>query len=326
MKIVYLGSDVAISVLDALNKSEHEIVAVVCNVDKPNARGNKIVESKTKRYAIENNLKVLQYKKIRTEGYEDIKALQPDLIISAAFGQIISQEIIDISKVATLNVHPSLLPKYRGPSPIISSILNGDVVTGVSIMQMALEVDAGPVYKQQKVEIFPNETAGQLTERLFVLGAKLLLQTISEIENKTYNLINQKSADATFCKMIKEEDCKLNFSLKCDQLNNIIRAFNPTPVAFFTYKDNNFKVFESEVVKENSLKYKQICENICKFDFKNGEIVFAKPKPFGLVIKCEDGFILPKIIQAPNCKIVDIKSYLNGKTFEVGEILWKNVC
>ncbi len=325
MKIVYLGSDVAMPVLEKLFKSKHEILAVVCNVDKVNARGNKIIPSKTKEFALEKNLKILQYKKIRVEGYEDIKALEPDLIISAAFGQIISQEIIDISKVATLNVHPSLLPKYRGPSPIVSAIASGDETTGVSIMKMALEVDAGPVYLQKEVKIEENEKAGELTERLFKLGADMLIETIDSLEKGTAVFEEQKSENATFCKMVKEENAVLDFNLSCEELNNKVRAYNPTPVCYFVYKNEKYKVFESEFALSESEKYNQICEFLGKSTFSCGEIVFAKAKPFGLVIKALNGFFMPKVIQAPNGKVLDIKSFLNGKSFEIGEIIWKRV-
>ena len=325
MKIVYLGSDVALPVLKKLYETRHEILAVVCGIDKVNARGNKIIPSKTKEFALSKNLKVLQYKKIRVEGYEDLKALEPDLIISAAFGQIISQEIIDISKVATLNVHPSLLPKYRGPSPIISAIASGDKITGVSIMKMALEVDAGPVCMQREVEIKENENAGQLTERLFNLGADMLLETIENIENGKAVFEEQNSEQATLCKMVKAEDAALDFNLTCKELSNKVRAYNPTPVCSFVYNCEQYKVFECDFALLESEKYSQICEYIGKNTFKNGEIVFAKSKPFGLVIKTSDGFFLPKVIQAPNGKVMDIKSFLNGKSFTNGEIVWKKV-
>ncbi len=333
MKIVYLGSDVAMPVLEKLFKSKHEILAVVCNVDKVNARGNKIIPSKTKEFALEKNLKILQYRKIRVEGYEDIKALEPDLIISAAFGQIISQEIIDISKVATLNVHPSLLPKYRGPSPIVSAIASGDETTGVSIMKMALEVDAGPIYLQKEVKIEENEKAGELTERLFKLGADMLIETIDSLEKGTAVFEEQKSENATFCKMVKEENAEgISTTFSYDKagrlvkkINNKVRAYNPTPVCYFVYKNEKYKVFESEFALSESEKYNQICEFLGKSTFSCGEIVFAKAKPFGLVIKALNGFFMPKVIQAPNGKVLDIKSFLNGKSFEIGEIIWKRV-
>lgn len=323
MKIVFLGSDVALPVLKELVSSKHEILAVVCKPDKPNARGNKIEICEIKKFALQNNLKVLQYVKFSTEGYEDIKHLNPDIIVCAAFGQLISQKMIDLSKYPTLNVHPSLLPKYRGPSPIISSILNGDKESGVAIMQMVLEMDAGPVYVIEKVNILENETGGQLTERLFNIGAKILLEVMDKVENNTAKCVEQNKSEVTFCKMINKEDAKLDFNLGAEELKNKVRAFNPTPVAYFEYLGEKYKVFESEIVLENSNEYINICNSVNKNSFKNGEIVYSKAKPFGLVIKAENGFFMPKQIQAPNGKVMDIKSYLNGKSFNIGEIIWK---
>lgn len=320
MKIVFLGSDIAISVLKELCNSKHEVLAVVCQPDKPNVRNNKIEISELKKFAISKNIPVLQYNKIRIEGVQDLKNLKPDFLVSAAFGQILSQEILDIPKFETLNIHPSLLPKYRGASPVISAILNGDVETGVAIMKMEYEVDAGPTYIIEKTQI-KNENAGELTQRLFEIGAKLLLNVIDQIGNKTAVLTEQNSENATFCSLIKKENAKLDFNLSCNNLYNMTRAYNPTPIAYFEYFEEKFKVFESKFVLNNSDEYNRICAFVNKDKFKNGEIVFSSIKPFGLVIKCNDGFFMPTIIQAPNGKKMDIKSYLNGKNFKTGEIL-----
>lgn len=321
MKIVFLGSDTAISVLKSLVNSKHQVLAVVCQPDKPNGRNNKIEMCETKKFALSQNIPVLQYNKIRKEGVEDLKNLNPDFLISASYGQIISQEIIDIPKFATLNIHPSLLPKYRGASPIISALLNGDKETGVAIMQMALEVDAGGTFVIENVKISSKETAGELTERLFNIGAELLLSTIDKIVDGQAELTPQDDSKATFCSMIKKEDAKLNFDFCCEKLFNMTRAYNPSPVAFFEYKGGNYKVFESEIIFNGSEEYQRICSFVQKNNFQCGEIVCSSAKPFGLVIKAKNGFFKPITIQAPNGKKMDIKSYLNGKSFDVGEIL-----
>lgn len=327
MKIVFLGSDTAISVLKKLYESKHEVVAVVCQPDKPNARNNKVEISEVKKFALSKNIPVLQYKKIRVEGVEELKSFNPDFLVSASYGQILSQEIIDIPKYETLNIHPSLLPKYRGASPIISSILNGDKTTGVAIMKMEYQLDAGATYVIEKTKIGENENAGELTERLFNRGAELLFDVIDKIENKTATLTEQDDSKATFCSMIKKEDAKLNFNLSCKKLFNLTRAFNPSPVAYFEYQNEKYKVFESKIVLNESEEYNKICSFVNKNKFENGEIVCSSCKPFGLVIKAKNGFFLPAVIQAPNGKKMDIKSYLNGKSFKIGEILhWKNVC
>ena len=321
MKVVLLASDIAMPVFKKLLESKHEIVAVVCQPDKPNGRNNKIEISEVKKFAISQNIKVLQYNKIRLEGVEDIKNLAPDFLVCAAYGQIISQELIDIPKYATLNVHPSLLPKYRGPSPIITPILNGDCKTGVAIMEMVYDFDAGPIYALNEVEIKEDETAGELSERLFRLGADMLLEVMDNVVDNKAVKREQKHEDATYCKMVKKEMAKLDFSKPVETLNQMVRAYNPTPVAYFEYAGSTFKVYKSEIAIEGSLKYENICAYLQRNIFQNGEIVCAKAKPFGLVIKCGNGFFIPSIIQAPGGKIMDIKSYLNGKSFEVGKII-----
>lgn len=327
MRIVFLGSDTAISVLKSLCNSKHEVVAVVCQPDKPNGRNNKIEICEVKKFALSKNIPVLQYDKIRKEGVQDLVNLKPDFLISAAYGQLISQEIIDIPKYETLNIHPSLLPKYRGASPIMSAILSGDKETGVAIMKMVLQMDAGATYVVEKVKIKENETAGELTERLFNLGSQLLLETIDKIVSGKAVLTEQNEEKVTFCSKIMKEDAKLDFNLSCNKLVNITRAYNPSPVAYFEYHNENYKVFESKYALQSSEEYMKICLFLKNNEFKNGEIVYSLCKPFGLVIKAKNGFFMPTVIQAPNGKKMDIKNYLNGKSFNVGEILnWKNVC
>lgn len=327
MRIVFLGSDTAISVLKSLCNSKHEVVAVVCQPDKPNGRNNKIEMCEVKKFALSKNIPVLQYDKIRKEGVQDLVNFKPDFLISAAYGQLISQEIIDIPKYETLNIHPSLLPKYRGASPIMSAILNGDKETGVAIMKMVLQMDAGATYVVEKVKINENETAGELTERLFNLGSQLLLETIEKIVSGKAVLTEQNEEKVTFCSKIVKEDAKLNFEFDCEKLFDMTRAYNPSPVAYFEYHNENYKVFESKYALQFSEEYMKICSFLKNNEFKNGEIVYSSCKPFGLVIKAKNGFFMPTVIQAPNGKKMDIKSYLNGKSFNVGEILnWKNVC
>ena len=325
MKIVFLGSDIAIPVFEKLLKSKHQILAVICQPDKPNKRNNKIEFCKLKEMALLNNIPVLQYNKIRLEGVEEIKALKPDLLISAAYGQIISQEIIDIPKITTLNVHPSLLPKYRGPSPIITPILNGDTKTGVAIMQMVLEFDEGPIYQLEEVNILDGETAGELSYRLFNLGGDMLLNVIEKFESGKAEKYEQNESLATYCKMIDKSMAKIDFNKTAEEIKNLVRAFNPAPVAYFEYQNLNFKVFKCSTTVQNSEKYSQICSFAGKNDFKNGEIAVCKNK-IGFAIKCKDGFVLPELIQAPNGKVMEISAYLNGKSFEVGYIIWNKFC
>ena len=186
MKVIFLGTpDFSVPTLKAIIKSHHQLLAVVTQPDKPSGRGERLSYSPVKQVALENNLKVLQYDKIRLQGVDDLKRLAPDIMVTCAFGQILSQEIIDIAPHGIINVHASLLPKYRGAAPIQWSILNGDKETGVTIMQTEAGIDTGDIIAVEKTIISPEETAGELFDRLSFIGAELLVRTLDDIEQGT---------------------------------------------------------------------------------------------------------------------------------------------
>lgn len=306
MKIVFLGSsDFSVLSLKRLIENGHKILAVVCQPDKPKGRGNKVEFSSVKKLAIENNIPVYQFQKIRAEGVEILKDLQPELLVVVSYGQILSQEIIDIGSKGIINIHASLLPKYRGASPIITAVLNGERKTGVTIMRVVKAVDAGNMLMKAELEIDENETGGELADRLSRLGADLLITAIKKMESNEMVEEEQNENQATFTKMIQKEDAKLDFSKSAWELKNQVRAFNPTPIAFFKYGEEKIKVYECEVVK--------ITEGI------PGEIVKSSIKE-GLVIKCGENAISIKKLQSPNGKVLDIKNFLNGRSFNLGLI------
>jgi methionyl-tRNA formyltransferase len=174
----------------------------VCQPDRPNARGNKIEISELKRFAVSHNIPVLQFQKIKCEeGVQAIRNLKPELLVVVYFGQILSQEIIDIGTKGIINLHPSLLPKYRGPSPVISPILNGEKKAGVTIMRVEKAVDSGDIILQEETPIFGGETGGQLWERLTKMGTKMLLEAIEQIQNGTTKERKQDDTQATFTHM-----------------------------------------------------------------------------------------------------------------------------
>ncbi len=303
MKIVFLGgSEFSVPSFERLISDGHEILAAVCQPDKPNSRGNKIEFCPLKKSAIENNVNVLQFDKIRISGVEKIKELNPDLMVVVSYGQILSDELINIPKLGTINVHGSLLPKYRGASPIVSAILNGEKKTGVTIMRIVKEVDAGNMLFKAETEIGENETGGELSKRLSVLGADLLSFAVDALGKGEVKEEVQNSAEATFTKMIKKEDCQLDFSNTMESLFNKVRALNPSNVAYMLHNGEKIKVYE--VKKEPQLGA----------GIENGEIVCASVKE-GLVIKCMNGAIRILKLQAPGSKVMDAKSYLNGRKF-----------
>lgn len=310
MKIIFLGSSkLSVISLKMLIDNKHEILGVVCQPDEPNLRGNKIEFSELKKFAIENNIPVFQFNKIRNEGVEVLTELKPELLVVVYYGQILSQEIIDIGSKGIINLHPSLLPKYRGPSPIITSILNGEKETGVTIMRIEKGIDSGNIILQEKIPIFEKETAGELWERLTILGSNMLIKTIEQIEKKQTKESQQDHNQATFTRMFTKEDARIDFNKFSEQVVNQIRGFNPNPIAFFEYNGDRIKVYEAE--DESDKEFGK---------FKAGEVVKASVKE-GLIIKCGEGYISIKKLQAPNGKVLNIKDFLNGRKFEVGYII-----
>lgn len=307
MKVIFLGTpEFGVNVLNKIYESSHEVVAVICQPDKPSGRGNKFVAPPVKVKALELGIPVYQFNKIRVDGVETLKSLNADIMVTAAFGQILSQEIIDICPHGIINVHGSLLPKYRGASPIQASIINGDTQTGVTIMQTEAGIDTGDMILSKNCEIFSTDTYGTLSEKLSVLGANLCVEALDLIENKKASFVPQNHEHATHTKMFKKEDTILNFNKTAGEIVNLIRGLNPNPVAVFYLNGESFKVFEARALA---------CDSVAK----NGTIINASAKE-GLVIKCEGGAVEIVEMTAPNSKRMLAKSYLNGKKFPEGSV------
>ncbi|MBQ3572891.1 MAG: methionyl-tRNA formyltransferase [Clostridia bacterium] len=310
MRVVFLGTpDFAVNTLKALISSKHEIVAVVTQPDKPVGRSGKPVFSPVKEVAVQAGLKVLQYNKIRLEGVADLKALNADIMVTCAFGQILSQEIIDIAPKGIINVHASLLPKYRGAAPIQWSIINGDEETGVTIMQTEAGIDTGDIIAVEKTPIMPTETAGELFDRLSYIGADLLVKTIDKIEEGTATYTPQDHNSASHVKMLKKEDGIIDFNKSSKTIYNFIRGMNPWPCAFTFLGRKALKVYKAEVVNLDFV------ETVLP-----GTIVKADSKS-GLIVSTADGFIRLSDIQVEGGKRMPDSAYLLGHTLTIGEKL-----
>lgn len=302
MRIVYLGTpDFAVAPLKSLIENGYNVVGVVTNKDKPVGRKQILTAPPVKQLAIENQIKVFQYDKIRIEGASDLKALKPDIMITCAFGQILSQEIIDIAPLGVINIHASLLPKYRGASPIHYAILNGEKKTGISIMKTDAGIDTGDVICQKELEIGENETCGELFERLSVLGAKTLIEILPKIIAKKVDYIKQDDDNATYTKIIKKEMAKIDWQNTAKDIVNQIRAFFPTPVAFTTFENNPFKIYSATIST-----MKGDCGKVLKADDE-------------LIIGCKDGAVSLKTVQKAGGKPMDIKDFLRGNKIALGE-------
>ena len=308
MKVIFLGTpDFSVPTLKAIIKSHHQLLAVVTQPDKPSGRGERLSYSPVKQVALENNLKVLQYDKIRLQGVDDLKRLAPDIMVTCAFGQILSQEIIDIAPHGIINVHASLLPKYRGAAPIQWSILNGDKETGVTIMQTEAGIDTGDIIAVEKTIISPEETAGELFDRLSFIGAELLVRTLDDIEQGTATFTPQDHSSATHVKMLKKSDGMLDFKNNCETLVNFVRGMNPWPCAFTFLNDKMLKVYKAEKV-----------EDVDDSQYADGQIMFADSKN-GLVVKCKNGALRLCVVQIEGKKRMKDTDFVIGQRINLAE-------
>ena len=310
MKIVFMGTpDFAEKSLEAVYNAGHEILAVVTNPDRPKGRGMKMVASPVKEFAVSKNLKIYQPEKVRknVEFIEEIKKLEPDVICVVAYGKILPKEILEIPKLGCINVHGSLLPKYRGAAPIQWAVINGEKVTGVTTMYMDVGMDTGDMILKEKTEIAPDETTGELWDRLAIIGADLLVKTLEQIENKTAPRIPQ-GKEFSMAPMLDKEMSKIDWESKTAQeIKNLVRGLNPIMGTYSYLNGKKIKIWKVDVVKANSE------------DTKNGTVLKSDSKD-GLYIKAKDGVIKVLEIQGENAKRMNIQDFLRGNQIEVGSI------
>jgi methionyl-tRNA formyltransferase len=247
MRIVFMGvPEFAVPVLVRLVHSEHQVIAVYTRLDKPSGRGRGISESPVKHIAEEMGLEVRQVESFKkADDVVDLAGLKPDIIVVASFGIILPQSVLDISPCSCLNLHPSLLPLYRGPTPIPAAILAGDDVTGTSIMLIDKNIDSGPILAQRKVPIEPSDTTQSLTEKLAHSSADLLMETLPGWLSCSIKPRTQRHEDATYTKMINKNDGALDWQLPAIELWRRVRAYYPWPVAFTSWNDKGIRILEA---------------------------------------------------------------------------------
>lgn len=293
--VVFMGTpDFAVPVLKMLIENTN-VVMVVTQPDKEVGRKKIISKSPIKVLAEENNIPVFQPIKIR-ECYEDLKNIDIDLIVTCAYGQIVPQGVLDLPKYGAINVHASLLPKYRGSAPIQWAIMNGDAETGITLMYMDAGMDTGDIIVKETCLIDKNDNVGTLHDKLSMLGTKLLKENLEGIINGTVVRIKQNGEEATMAPMIKREDEHIDFNNEGEKIINKIRALSPWPLANFLLDDLEIKVIEAEFKEKSNSKAGNISEVT-----KNS-----------LGIDCLDGIIYLKTIKPFGKKNMQIKEYLNG--------------
>ena len=304
MNIVFMGTpDFAVAPLKALvEQNSDKIVAVICNTDRPVGRKQILTAPPVKEYALSKGIPVLQYDKIRVEGVDDLKNLNPDLIITCAFGQILSKEILDIPKYGVFNIHASILPYYRGASPIHYAILNGEKKTGVTIMKTDEGIDTGDIIIKEELEIGEEETCGELFERLSLLGSKLIIKALNQLKNGEISYVKQDDEKATLTKIIRKEHAKIDFSKDAKCVVNLVRAFNPAPIAYTFFNGQPLKIY----------KAKASCGS-----GKAGEVVANKDY---LEIACGEGSVVIETLQKAGGKPMSSKDFLRGNQIELGYV------
>ncbi|MFA6859854.1 MAG: methionyl-tRNA formyltransferase [Clostridia bacterium] len=309
MRIVFLGTpEIAVKTLEALISSKHTIACVVCQPDKESGRGKKIVFSPVKSVALAHNVPVYQFNKIRKEGVNALKELNADIFITFAYGQILSQEILDIAPLGTINIHASLLPKYRGAAPINWAIINGETLTGITIMHTAAGIDNGDIICKKEIEISETENSAELSEKIATIAPEFLLETLDLIEKGTSPRTSQIESESTYFPMLKKEDGKLWLEKSAKEVVNQIRGMTPSPSAYVRLDEKEFKVFSAKV--KTDIPSTKVC----------GTVLVSSSKQ-GLVLSCGNNECVELLeIQAPNGKRMTAKAYLCGKTINVGEV------
>lgn len=301
--------DFAVDTLDAIAKDGHEIVLVVTQPDKAKGRSNKLQFTPVKEKALELNIPVAQPEKVREEAVvEQLKALEPDVIVVVAFGQILPESILNIPRYGCINVHASLLPAYRGAAPIQWAVIDGLKETGVTTMYMEKGLDTGDIICQSRLELAPDETGGSLFERLAKEGADLLVQTLHQLEDGTATRTKQDDSKSNYAKMLTKDMGKIDFSQDAVVIERLIRGLNPWPTAYTSLNGKGLKIYQAEVIDSET-----------ELDGINGEIIAKDKKSF--TVRCGKGALRIMNLQLEGKKRMDTSAFMLGYDVQVGNQL-----
>ncbi|MDP4088490.1 MAG: methionyl-tRNA formyltransferase [Bacillota bacterium] len=307
MKIVFMGTpEFAVPTLKACIEN-FEVSAVLTQPDKPKGRGKKLGFSEVKEEALKHVIDIYQPVKLRNdrECIDKLKELQPDFIIVVAYGQILPKEVLDIPKYGCINLHASLLPKYRGAAPINWCIINGEKLSGNTTMLMDVGLDTGDILMQSRIEITHDMTTGELHDLLMADGASLMVDTIRGISENRIIPVKQKDSESCYASMLNKEMARINWSGEAEDIHNLIRGLSPRPVAYTDYRGENMKVFSAEALGAT-----------------RGEVpgTIVKVSREGILTASIDKYVLIKEVQFANSRRMRVEEYLNGNTIDEGEM------
>ena len=313
MRVVFMGTpDFSVGTLKAIIEAGHEVAAVVTQPDKPKGRSKALVCSPVKEEAMSHELRILQPQRARDEEFiQELKAINADVFVVVAFGQILPSSIINMPPYGCINVHASLLPKYRGASPIQWAVIDGCEYSGVTIMKMDEGIDTGDILKTEEVKLNPKETGGSLFERLSDVGARLLVETLEELEAGTVVPVPQNDAESTYVKMLDKSFGKMDFNEDAVKIERLIRGLNPWPSAFTFINGKMLKVWDADVISDDS---------VCQLrDGEPGEVVEIDKESF--TVACGNGYLIIKEVQLEGKKRMGSGSFLRGNHLDEGVVL-----
>lgn len=306
LRVVFMGTpDFAVPSLQALLEAGYEVIGVFTQPDRPKGRGGKVQMSPVKEGALKHGIPVFQPLKIRVDGLEPLRELAPDLCVTAAFGQILSQEVLDVPGLGTVNVHASLLPRHRGAAPVQWAVLQGDSLTGVTTMLTDRGIDTGDMLLKAELPIGEEDTAGSLLDKLSHTGAGLLIETLRRLEAGTCPREKQDEAQSTYDPMLKKEMGLIDFTEAPSRCVNRVRAMNPWPCAYAPLAEGVLRVWRARAAEGCG---------------KAGTVLRADKKD-GLVVATGDGAMELCEIQAPNAKRMDARAFLLGHPITPGKLL-----
>jgi len=305
---MFMGTpDIAVSCLKSLIET-HEIVCVVTQTDKPKGRGHKMAFPPVKELALELNIDVFQPKTLKDGAFlEVLEKYNPDIIVVVAYGKILPKYVIDYPKYGCINVHASLLPKYRGAAPIQWVIVNGEKVSGVTTMQMDVGLDTGDMLLVGEVKITDTMTAGELHDKFCEISPKVLLDTLYGLEKGEITPQKQDDSLSCYASLLTKDSCRINFSDTSQNIINLNRGMNPFPTAHTRYKDKSLKIYNAQISAGSG---------------KNGEIIAIDN---GLTVACNDGAITVTELQLEGKKRMQAIEFLRGHSLEIGTILGENL-
>ena len=315
MKVIFMGTpEIAATILKSVIESKHEILAVVTQPDKPKGRSQgKLAFPPVKEVALAHQIPVLQPQRVKEEAFlEEIRKLNPDIILVAAYGKLLPKVLLELPRFGCINVHASLLPKYRGASPIQWAVLNGEEKSGVTIMYMTEALDAGDIILIEEVELSKEETAGSLHDKLAQIGGPLLLSAMEAIETGNVKRIPQNEEEVTHVTMLDKAMGNLNFSKSAIELERFVRGLNPWPTAYTKLHGKILKIWKAEVASEQMLSKEQRQQEF-------GTIVTVEKDAFGILTG--EGILVVKELQLEGKRRMTVEEFLRGFSLELGTLL-----